>query len=1768
MSFALTICASLAQGAVLMDTGFEGSTNLPSGWTQSQISGSATWKIQTGGNSGKPSAAHSGVYNATLFNNSGSTNRLVSPIFWTQVYTSLSLTFWHTQEAWSGDQDELKVLYSTDGGTNWSQLAYYNTSVASWTKRTITLPAASPSSRIAFEGFATYGYGVCIDDVQVTGVATVALPEVSIIATDASAAEEGADGGSWTVTRAGNTNDELTVDFSLSGTATETDDCILSHTNSITFAPGVSSVVVTLTTVDDSVMDEGDETIVLTLASGAGYEIVTATDSITIADNDVSAVQVLIIGSTHDSSERFGGTSAAFSPTAIATQLDNILDAAVVGKAYVKTIERYAMASSALGQTHYAYNLASWFHWPYPSGAESNRWADLRGEAGNEWDYIILIPDPYTIETMPGLYALGVSEIAREVANGTAETLLLMPWPNGTGSSVAHYEEMVYRAGRSGGFKVAPAGLAWDAESPTPTGTNAAYLAAATIYSRIFGLNAKDTGYNYDSGLADTAFTTVTNNVDAKPYSGDITFQNPFLFNKDTKRKIYWSSHGSSTEYGFNLKIGPAIARCNVAYESYTPWNTSWSDWTNNGGDTYWTEWSASWPTPIAWNLGRDPLTSEPYKGYLINPTYWTFAFPFYYQSSTWFESVEDANNHYAGQMFGHDFDMAKRMLTEGNSGRGLPLRTLWAQFHKEFPTERPQRDNSGPHLNYYEDEAVGTYMYTLYSGRCPMDPPPAVPENDLNWMARKIGYETAWRLGRCQTRAPGFKVMPTAWNASNVTTTVSQSLSVQFMLAPTSDVTVVVSSDDNYAGRVTPSILTFTPDNYSDAQTVTVSGVTGAAGKFPFNITVATLSDDEVYDGLSDTWDFLNDRIAGATPSDIRVLGNGATIGSGDLTPAFVDGTDFGVATSSLSRSFTIENFSSSVTVNLTNSPDRVTISDPGGYFTVSTDAAATLNSGSTNTFEITYTPGAAGTHTAVVCVASTDVSIPAYTFAVKCERATAPVVGSPTASPSGFAEKLAGTLTAGGLADAWVCWGDNDGGTTSTSGWDNVVSVKAVNQGEQFSATTEDLLYGVIYECRIYVSNPFGSHWSGLTTFNLSRPEVAQALNWDFETGDLQGWNNVGTTAGTDTLFRDGHEPVNTINAAKQGAYLIDSYKSNEGTSDAWTGIIETEGTIVLGAGAHLTMLLGGGSFAWSGTPDAPGALAGIALQREVSSGTWENILWQTGGTGGGGADLLAHDHDLSYYEGETVRLRIYDTTAAGYGWTAVDDITLTVASEGAMLDIRNTSAVNVLTNSADVTGVLDAADSVFSVYVYYSPNSNSTASAWASDGAAQSVFVGTYTNVTGHPLAKSVSSLSEGQAYYYTFMAANEATNIWASPNLQFTTDGTPALAVPTALSATMISSWLIDLAWEDNSSDESGFLIERSTTHGTGFSVIGSAAQNATNYSDTTLSPGTTYYYRVTATNAADSSLASAEASATLLHVLPYSDNFEARNAGDLAGQSLWDASNTVVQTGVALDTQAASITDAYGYMKQTFADARTNMWTDMKIQPVLSEVEMVPPAGYSTVVYFNTNQNPVVYDGASVVVLSSVTISTSGWTRLTMHSDYATKTWDLYIDDVQVATNLGFYSTGASSFSEVRVVGGGASGGYLDNLNLGLTSPLSLTDYDDWLVTHYGTTSVDDSAMCSNGINSILEAYVIGLDPNAPNARFVITDMGSQVDYPVLSWSGVSGRWYNVYWSSNLLDGDAGFQLLQSNIQWMAHSFTDTVHDAEFSGFYRIEVNLP
>ena len=75
---------------------------------------------------------------------------------------------------------------------------------------------------------------------------------------------------------------------------------------------------------------------------------------------------------------------------------------------------------------------------------------------------------------------------------------------------------------------------------------------------------------------------------------------------------------------------------------------------------------------------------------------------------------------------------------------------------------------------------------------------------------------------------------------------------------------------------------------------------------------------------------------------------------------------------------------------------------------------------------------------------------------------------------------------------------------------------------------------------------------------------------------------------------------------------------------------------------------------------------------------------------------------------------------------------------------------------------------------------------------------------------------------------------------------------------------VSNW--NLSWTDNSSNETGFSIERKIGANGTYAVIATVNPNVTSYCDGGLVPNTTYYYRVQATNFAANSLYSNEASA--------------------------------------------------------------------------------------------------------------------------------------------------------------------------------------------------------------------------------------------------------------------------------------------------------------
>ncbi len=92
------------------------------------------------------------------------------------------------------------------------------------------------------------------------------------------------------------------------------------------------------------------------------------------------------------------------------------------------------------------------------------------------------------------------------------------------------------------------------------------------------------------------------------------------------------------------------------------------------------------------------------------------------------------------------------------------------------------------------------------------------------------------------------------------------------------------------------------------------------------------------------------------------------------------------------------------------------------------------------------------------------------------------------------------------------------------------------------------------------------------------------------------------------------------------------------------------------------------------------------------------------------------------------------------------------------------------------------------------------------------------------------------------------------------------GDPPLA-PSSLTAAAQSSSLVRLDWLDESADEFGFEIERSTDNGASWSSLASTGPDTTGYDDQDVLPLSSYLYRVRAFNGAGNSAFSNTASAT-------------------------------------------------------------------------------------------------------------------------------------------------------------------------------------------------------------------------------------------------------------------------------------------------------------
>ena len=325
-----------------------------------------------------------------------------------------------------------------------------------------------------------------------------------------------------------------------------------------------------------------------------------------------------------------------------------------------------------------------------------------------------------------------------------------------------------------------------------------------------------------------------------------------------------------------------------------------------------------------------------------------------------------------------------------------------------------------------------------------------------------------------------------------------------------------------------------------------------------------------------------------------------------------------------------------------------------------------------------------------------------------------------------------------------------------------------------------------------------------------------------------------------------------------------------------------------------------------------------------------------------------------------------------------------------------------------------------------------------------------------------------------------------------------------AAPSGLTATTVSATQINLAWSDNSNNETGFKIEQSTDN-VSFTQVNIAAANSTTLAATGLAPLTAYYFRVRATNSAGDSGYTNTASATTLtnqanvglvgwwklddgSGITVTDSSGNGDSGTIAGEVTWIAGHVgpgalnfhnggaATARVVVPDAARLRFTAAQSFTLATWVNPAntTGQWSAI----IAKSRDLSPYYG----LWVNPANNWVFKGSTSDVVGPAVSYA---WHHLAAVQDGTAGTRTLYLDGLAVATGAAQAADGAGGlwFAQANSVSE-SFGGQLDdvriynralsNAEVATLTNLTWTDADIGNVGFAGSDTIFNGTYSLNG----------------------------------------------------------------------------------------------
>jgi hypothetical protein len=304
-----------------------------------------------------------------------------------------------------------------------------------------------------------------------------------------------------------------------------------------------------------------------------------------------------------------------------------------------------------------------------------------------------------------------------------------------------------------------------------------------------------------------------------------------------------------------------------------------------------------------------------------------------------------------------------------------------------------------------------------------------------------------------------------------------------------------------------------------------------------------------------------------------------------------------------------------------------------------------------------------------------------------------------------------------------------------------------------------------------------------------------------------------------------------------------------------------------------------------------------------------------------------------------------------------------------------------------------------------------------------------------------------------------------------------------AQPTGLTATPITTARIDLAWTDAATNETAYKVYRSTD-GVSYAQVGTDQAAGTQaYSDTTITAGVTYYYKVAAVNAGGETLSAADTANTLtLGLVAYwsmneaSAGSSAVTRNDSVGTNhLTDMTN--FSAGAAGLINNAATFDGVSYftiadpssMEFGDADFSFSFWlyvpaASVGFPDVFGKDGATTNRNYGS--YIDMSQNKIyfqVFQAGPTLKVANTAITRDAWQKVLCYHDAANNVVGISVNAaarVTTATTAALQADGTANFS----VGWANTG---DKLKANCR-------IDEFAVYNRVITTVEDTALTNGG----------------------------------------------------------------------------------------------